>query len=140
MFQVLQVFNRILHHNLGVRPASSPDEPIVTGDQAGTGTRFGAREMSGIEWCKTVGEQSFCSRRHLLVNPDSDTCTPTPATNLCATIRQRVLRVFELQDIRPYQLVQVFDEPLQDREDGPCLRRDTLLVLVIERPVETIEI
>jgi len=96
--------------------------------------------MSGIKWCKTVNEQSFCSRRHLLVNPDSDTCTPTPATDFCAAIRQRVLGVLEFQDIRPDQLVQAFDEPLQDREDGPCLRRDTLLALVIERPVETIEI
>jgi hypothetical protein len=140
MFQVLQVLDRVLHHDVGVGPTSSPDEPIVTGDQAGTDTRFGAREMSGVEWCKAGGVQSLCSRRNPLVNPDSDMCTPTPATDLCATIRERVLGILEIQNLRPCQLVQAFDKPLEDGEDGRCLQCNTLLILVIERPVETVEI
>ena len=51
-----------------------------------------------------------------------------------------MLGVLEIQNLRPGQLVQTFDEPLQDGEDGRCLQRDTLLVLVIERPVETVEV
>src|SRR3954452_23252197 len=101
MFQVLQVLGRVFHHHLGIRPARSPDEPIVTGDQAGATTCFGAREVSGVKWRKAASVELFCSRRHLLVNPDSDTRTPTPATDLCAAIRQRVLGVLEIQSLRP---------------------------------------
>jgi hypothetical protein len=140
MFQVLQVLDRVLHHDLGIRPAGSPDKPIVASDQAGTGTRFGACEMSRVEWFNTGSVQYRCSRRHLRVNPDYDTCTPTPASDFSAAIRQRVLGVLEIQNLRPSQLVQVIGEPLQDGEDGLCLQCDTLLALVIERSVEAIEI
>jgi hypothetical protein len=140
MFYILQVLNRILDHDPCIRPASSPDEPVVAGNQAGTDARFSACKMSGVERLKTGGVQSCCSRRHFRVDLDYGTCMPTPTTDLCAPVRQRVLGVLKIKNIRPSQLVHAIDDPLQDEEDGRRLQRDTLLALVIERPVEAVEI
>gem|GEM_PF-4989391 len=96
--------------------------------------------MSGIESCQAGGLQSRRSCRHPRIDLDYDTCSPAPATDLRAAIRQRVLGVLEIQNLGPGQLVQAVDKPLQDGEDSRSLRRDTLLILVIERPVETVEI
>jgi hypothetical protein len=140
MLQILQVFDRVLHHDLSARPASTPHEPVVTGKQAGTGTCFGTRQMSGVKWSKSGGMQSRRSGPHLRVNLDYDMRATAPATDLCAAVRQRMLRVLELQNLRPSELVQTVGESLQDGEDRRCFHHDPLLTLVIERPVEAVEI
>jgi hypothetical protein len=60
--------------------------------------------------------------------------------NFGASIQQGVLGVLELQDSRPCQVVDAVDNPLKDREDCGGFLGDAVLVLVIKRAVEAVQV
>jgi hypothetical protein len=51
-----------------------------------------------------------------------------------------VLRVLELKDSRPDQLVNPLDNPLQDCKNGGGFLSNPVLALIIKRAVEAIQI
>jgi hypothetical protein len=60
--------------------------------------------------------------------------------DLGATVRQRMLRVLESKDSRPRQSVNVGIDPLKHKKHRSRLTTNTLLGLIVERPVETIQV
>jgi hypothetical protein len=77
---------------------------------------------------------------YCLGHPNLDSRPLGPMCNLCATICQGMLRVLEPEDTRPGQRVDAIQNSLKYRIDCCRLASNALLTLVIEGPVETVEI
>jgi hypothetical protein len=63
-----------------------------------------------------------------------------PPRNLYTTIRQWVLRIFEIDDSRPDQTIYPLNNTLQDPKDGIRFAGNSRLSLVVKRTVEAIQI
>jgi len=51
-----------------------------------------------------------------------------------------MLRILKIEYTRPCQMVNAIDNALQNRKNSSCFLGNPCLVLVIKRPIETVEI
>ena len=96
--------------------------------------------MGCVERCQSGFRQHLCSGKDAVGKANGDRSPLGPARDLGPPIDERMLRVFEIQNGRPGQAVAAISDSLEDFKDRGGFPGDPGLVLVIEWPVETVQV
>lgn len=137
---LLYVVSGILDAKPDLHPTRSPDDSVITGEEAVAGCDFSTGQMGRIQGPQSRCPSCSCLCSHLWRDSNVDYRTLCPPHNFATPIRQRVLCVLERKDNRPDQPVNPLDDPLQDHKDCGGFLGNSVLTLIIERPVKAIQI
>jgi len=96
--------------------------------------------MRGIQGPKTGRREDVCPRSNGRGDGNVPDCSVCPLGNFDTPIHQGMLRILKREDIRSYQAVNTVRDALEDGKHCSGFLRNPCLVLIIKRPIETVEI
>ena len=129
-----------MHRHCHRYTSGCPKHLVIAGEHAITRGRFGTSEMRGIQSPQTGRREGMRPRSDDGRNGNMYDGTVCPPRNFDTPVHERMLSILKREYIRPYQVVNAMSNALKDSEYRRSLLRNPCLVLIIKRPIETVEI